>query len=69
MILEMKLEEQSPLRGRAARADKISRTTLNAIFAFSVIAVFARIFGYWGTVRNLRSRERVEKALRRVNPA
>jgi diguanylate cyclase (GGDEF)-like protein len=63
IILEMKSEEQSLLAGRTSQADKISRATLNAISAFSVIAVLACVFGYWGTVSNLRSRERVEKAL------
>ena len=63
IILEMKSEEQSLLLGRTSQANKISRSTLNAIAAFSVIAVLACVFGYWGTVSNLRSRERVEKAL------
>jgi diguanylate cyclase (GGDEF)-like protein len=63
IILEMKSEEQSLLVGRTAQADKISRATLNAIAAFSVIAVLACVFGYWGTSSNLRSREKVEKAL------
>jgi diguanylate cyclase (GGDEF)-like protein len=63
IILEMKSEEQSLLEGRTSQANKISRATLNAIAAFSVIAVLACVFGYWGTVTNLRSRERVEKAL------
>jgi diguanylate cyclase (GGDEF)-like protein len=63
IILEMKSEEQSLLVGRTFQADKISRATLNAIAAFSVLGVLACIFGYWGTVSNLRSRERVEKAL------
>ncbi len=63
IILVMKSEEQTLLVGRTTQADKISRATLNAIVAFSVIAVLACVFGYWGTVSNLRSRERVEKAL------
>jgi diguanylate cyclase (GGDEF)-like protein len=63
IILEMKSEEQNLLVGRTFQADKISRATLNAISAFSAIAVLACVFGYWGTVTNLRSRERVEKAL------
>jgi len=63
IILEMKSDEQSLLAGRISQADKISRATLNAIAAFSVVAVLACVFGYWGTVSNLRSRERVEKAL------
>jgi diguanylate cyclase (GGDEF)-like protein len=63
VILEMKSEEQSLLEGRTSQADKNSRATLNAIAAFSVIALLACGFGYWGTVSNLRSRERVEKAL------
>jgi len=63
IILEMKSEEQNLLVGRTFQADKISRATLNAISAFSAIAVLACVFGYWGTVTNLRSRERVEKEL------
>jgi diguanylate cyclase (GGDEF)-like protein len=63
VILEMKSEEQSLLVGRTTHADKISRATLNVIAAFSVIAVLACVFGYWSTASNLRSRERVEKAL------
>jgi diguanylate cyclase (GGDEF)-like protein len=63
IILEMKSEEQSLLLGRTSQANKISRSILNAIATFSVIAVLACILGYWGTVSNLRSRERVEKAL------
>src|SRR5580658_5955608 len=62
-ILEMESEERSLLVGRTSQADKISRATLNAISAFSVIGVLACVFGYWGTVSNLRSRERVQKAL------
>ncbi len=63
IILEMKSEEQSLLESRTSQANKISGATLNAITAFSVIAVLACVFGYWGTVSNLRSRERAEKAL------
>ncbi len=63
IILEMKSEEQTLLVGRTSQADKVSRATLDAIFIFSVIAVLVCIFGYGGTVSNLRSRERVEKAL------
>jgi diguanylate cyclase (GGDEF)-like protein len=63
IILEMKSEEQSLLTGRTSQADQIARATLNVIAAFSAIAVLACVFGYWGTVSNLRSRERVEKAL------
>lgn len=63
ILLEMKSEEQSLLEGRTSQANKISGATLNAIAAFSVIAVLACVFGYWGTVSNLRSREKVEKAL------
>jgi diguanylate cyclase (GGDEF)-like protein len=63
IILEMKSEEQSLLEGRVAEANKISRATLDAIAAFSVIAVLACVFGYWSTLSNLHSRERVEKAL------
>ena len=63
IIFEMKSEEQSLLVVRTAQANKTSRATLNAITAFSVIAVLACGFGYWGTVGNLRSRESVEKAL------
>jgi diguanylate cyclase (GGDEF)-like protein len=63
IILEMKSEEQSLLVGRTSEATKVSRSTLNAIAAFSVIAVLACVFGYWGTVSNLHSREKVEKAL------
>jgi diguanylate cyclase (GGDEF)-like protein len=63
IILEMKSEEQSLLVGRTSQVDKISRATLDAITAFSVIAVLACVSGYWGTFSNLRSRERVEKAL------
>jgi diguanylate cyclase (GGDEF)-like protein len=63
ILVEMKSEEQSLLVGRTSQADKISEATLNAIAAFSVIGVLACVFGYWGTVSNLRSRERVEKAL------
>src|ERR1700721_922648 len=65
IILEMKSEEQNLWAGRTAQADKISRATLNAIAAFSVIAVLACVFGYWGTVSNLHSRERGERALTR----
>jgi diguanylate cyclase (GGDEF)-like protein len=63
IILEMKAEEQSLLAGRTAQASKTSTATLDAIAAFSVIAVLACGFAYWGTVSNLRSRERAEKAL------
>ena len=49
IILEMKSEEQSLLEGRTSQANKISGETLNAITAFSVIAVLACVFGYWGT--------------------
>jgi diguanylate cyclase (GGDEF)-like protein len=63
IILEMKSEEQSLLVGRTSQASKTSTATLDAIAAFSVTAVVACGFGYWGTVSNLRSRERAEKAL------
>ena len=63
IILEMESEERSLLVGRTSQADKTSRATLNAISVFSVVAVLACVFGYWGTISNLRSRERVEKAL------
>ena len=63
IILEMKSEEQSLLVGRTSQVNKISRATLDAIAAFSVIAVLACVCGYWGTFSNLRSRERAEKAL------
>lgn len=63
LILEMKSEEQSLLVARTAQANQTSTATFNAIAAFSVIAVLACAFGYWGTVSNLRHRERVEKAL------
>jgi diguanylate cyclase (GGDEF)-like protein len=63
IILEMKSDEQSLLVGRTSQVNKISKAALNAIAAFSVVAVLACVFGYWGTVSNLRSREGVEKAL------
>jgi diguanylate cyclase (GGDEF)-like protein len=63
ILLEMKSEEQSLLVGRTAQANKVSRATLNAITAFSAIAILACSLGYWGTFSNLRSRERAEKAL------
>jgi len=63
IIAEMKSEEQSLLVDRTSQANKVSKSTLNAITAFSVIAVLACAFGYWGTVSNMRSREKVEKAL------
>jgi diguanylate cyclase (GGDEF)-like protein len=63
IILEMKSEEQSLLIGRTSQADKISRATLNAIAAFSIIALLVCVFGYCGTASNLRARARVEKAL------
>src|SRR5258708_10520479 len=63
ILLEMKSEEQGLLEARTSEANKISTATLNAIAAFSAIAVLACVFGYWGTVSNLRHKERVEKAL------
>ncbi|HZZ15422.1 MAG TPA: diguanylate cyclase [Candidatus Sulfotelmatobacter sp.] len=63
ILLEMKSEEQALLVSRTSQANQTSTATLNAIVAFSAIAVLACVFGYWGTVSNLRHRERVEKAL------
>jgi diguanylate cyclase (GGDEF)-like protein len=63
IILEMKSEEQSLLVTRTSQANQISTATLNAIAIFSVIAVLACLLGYWGTVSNLRRREKMEKAL------
>jgi diguanylate cyclase (GGDEF)-like protein len=63
ILLEMKSEEQTLLVSRTSQANQISGETLNAITAFSAIAVLTCVFGYWGTLTNLRSREKVEKAL------
>jgi diguanylate cyclase (GGDEF)-like protein len=62
-ILDMKSDERSLLVGRTSQANQVSTETLNAIAIFSVIAVLACAFGYWGTLTNLRRREKVEKAL------
>jgi diguanylate cyclase (GGDEF)-like protein len=63
ILLEMISEEQTLLVNRTSQANRISGKTLNAITAFSAVAMLACVFGYWGTLSNLHRRERMEKAL------
>jgi diguanylate cyclase (GGDEF)-like protein len=63
LLQEMRSEEHQLLVSRRVHADEMSKATLKTIIIFSMTAFFVCIASYWGVLRNLSQRERVEKAL------